>query len=76
MVEAGREYGMGTTMGIYNSVRGGSGIIAPLIGGLVAGLFGIEEVFLLVGAFIVAGVCVYSLLSAPLAYRSRRLDPK
>ncbi|WFN34347.1 MFS transporter [Methanogenium sp. S4BF] len=76
MVEAGRVYGMGTTMGIYNSVRGASGIIAPLAGGLVADVFGLEAVFLLVGVFIAGGACIFFLLAAPSAYRHRRLKPE
>ena len=52
MVEAGRQCGMGTTMGIYNAVRGVSAIIAPLAGGILADLFGLEAVFLLIGVFI------------------------
>ncbi|MDE4908638.1 MFS transporter [Methanogenium marinum] len=71
MVEAGRTYGMGTTMGIYNSVRGISGIIAPLAGGLIADAFGLEAVFFLVGGFIAVGACVFFLLVAPSAYRHR-----
>ncbi len=72
MVEAGRVHGMGTTMGIYNSVRGVSGIIAPLAGGLVADFFGLEAVFLLVGLFIAAGACIFFLLSVPSACRRRK----
>lgn len=52
MVEAGRQCGMGTTMGIYNAVRGVSAIIAPLAGGILADIFGLEAVFLLIGVFI------------------------
>ena len=76
MVEAGRVYGMGTTMGIYNSVRGASGIIAPLAGGLVADAFGLEAVFILVGLFIAAGACVFFLRAAPSVYRRRKSDQK
>lgn len=52
MVEAGRHCGMGRTMGIYNSVRGVSAIIAPLAGGILADVYGLEAVFLLIGVFI------------------------
>ena len=52
MVEAGRHCGMGRTMGIYNSVRGVSAIIAPLAGGILADAYGLEAVFLLIGVFI------------------------
>ena len=76
MVEAGRTYGMGTTMGIYNSVRGASGIIAPLAGGLIADALGLEAVFHLVGGFIAAGAGVFFLLIAPSVYRRRKLDQK
>ncbi len=76
MVEAGRVYGMGTTMGIYNSVRGVSGIIAPLTGGLIADAFGLEAVFIMVGGFIAAGAVVFFLLVAPSAYRHRKSDIK
>ncbi len=76
MVEAGRVYGMGTTMGIYNSVRGGSGIVAPLAGGLVADFFGLEAVFLLVGVFIASGACIFFLRVAPSEYRRWKLGTK
>lgn len=69
MVEAGRVYGMGTTMGIYNSIRGTSGIIAPLAGGLVADAFGLDTVFILIGVFIAAIAGVFFLLTTPSAYR-------
>lgn len=76
MVEAGRAYGMGTTMGIYNSIRGTSGIIAPLAGGLVADAFGLETVFILIGVFIAAIAGVFFLLVTPSAYRHWKLYQK
>ncbi|GAB7016894.1 MFS transporter [Methanogenium cariaci] len=76
MVEAGRVYGMGSTMGIYNSIRGGSGIIAPLVGGLVADAFGLEAVFVLIGLFVAAITGVFFLLAVMPAYRHRRSDTK
>jgi hypothetical protein len=63
-------------MGIYKSVRGASGIIAPLAGGLIADALGLEAVFHLVGGFIAAGAGVFFLLIAPSAYRRRKLVQK
>lgn len=76
MVEAGREFGMGSTMGIYNSVRGASGIIAPLAGGLVADAFGLEAVFFLIGVFIAACVGIFFLLAASSVYGYRQSGKK
>lgn len=76
MVEAGRACGMGTTMGIYNSVRGASGIVAPLAGGLVADAFGLEAVFVVIGGFIAVCAGVFFLLGAAAAKKCRKPEKK
>lgn len=59
LVREGNLYGMGLTMGIFNTAMNLAAVLAPLAGGLALGFFGIDMLFYGVGAFGVIGVMFF-----------------
>jgi MFS family permease len=58
LIDLGRRYGTGLTMGIFNGAINLGFIVAPLAGGLVADLYGLQMLFFVAGAVGMAGtVC-------------------
>ena len=59
LVGEGNLYGMGLTMGIFNTAMNLAAVLAPLAGGLALGFFGIDKLFYGVGTFGVIGVMFF-----------------
>jgi DHA1 family multidrug resistance protein-like MFS transporter len=62
LVNLGRRYGTGVTMGIFNGVINAAFIVAPLAGGLIADQGGLWMVFPAAGIFGLAGTCFFLVL--------------
>lgn len=63
VMEHGRNLGMSSTMGIFDSAMGIGMIVGPLISGLVMELLGISWVFYVGGLFSLAGMGVFYVLA-------------
>lgn len=62
LIEEGNRYGMGLTMGLFNSATNLGFIVAPLIGGVLFDHFGLAWVFYTAGLIGVVGMCAFCLL--------------
>ena len=61
-VQAGKEIGMGVSMGAYNSFMSIGMIVTPLMGGCLLDLLGIDTIFYLSGIVTLVGTVVFFLL--------------
>lgn len=72
LVHEGNIYGMGLTMGIFNSAMNLAAVLSPLAGGIALGFFGIGMLFYCVGAFGVLGVIFFSFCAVSIATRAKK----
>jgi len=62
LIDVGHEFGMGTTMGVYSTIRGCGDIIGPLLAGLLIDLIGIAQMYEIMGAFCLVGTGLFIVL--------------
>lgn len=62
LVEEGRRFGLGYTMGVFHSVMNAGFFIWPLLGGLLMDTIGLESIFLAAGILSVAGSFLFAFL--------------
>ena len=62
LIDLGRRYGTGLTMGIFNGAINLGFIVAPVAGGLVADLYGLQMLFFAAGAVGLAGTGCFLLI--------------
>jgi MFS family permease len=62
LIDAGHEFGMGTTMGVYNTIRGCGDIVGPLLAGALLDLIGVAQMYEVMGLFCLAGTVLFVLL--------------
>ncbi len=58
-VKIGSKYGMGASMGLFNTAMSVGMIIAPLISGLVMDLWGLKYVFFVAGIISYVGIAIF-----------------
>ncbi len=58
-VKIGQKYGMGASMGIFNTAMSVGMILAPLISGAVMDLWGVHYIFYVSGAISVVGIMLF-----------------
>jgi DHA1 family multidrug resistance protein-like MFS transporter len=59
-VKIGSRYGMGTSMGLFNTAMSVGMILAPLISGAVMDLWGLKYVFLVAGGISFIGILIFA----------------
>jgi len=62
LIDAGHEFGMGATMGVYNTIRGCGDIVGPLLAGLLLDLIGVAQMYEVMGLLCLAGTVLFVLL--------------
>ena len=62
LIDVGHEFGMGTTMGVYSTIRGCGDIVGPLFAGFLLDLIGIAQMYEIMGLFCLAGTALFVLL--------------
>ena len=62
LVAAGREFGMGATMGVYNTLRGCGDIVGPLLAGSLLDLIGVTHMYGVMGVFCLVGTVIFLVL--------------
>ena len=62
LVDVGHEFGMGTTMGVYSTLRGCGDIVGPLLAGTLLDLVGVTQMYTVMGVFCLAGTAIFFLL--------------
>jgi len=62
LIDAGHDFGMGATMGVYNTIRGCGDIVGPLLAGLLLDLIGVAQMYEVMGLFCLAGTVLFVLL--------------
>ena len=62
LVEVGQEFGMGTTMGVYSTLRGCGDIVGPLLAGALLDLVGVAQMYKVMGVFCLVGTVIFLFL--------------
>jgi MFS family permease len=62
LIDAGREFGMGATMGVYNTIRGCGDIIGPLLAGSLLDIVGVTRMYGVMGIFCLIGTIIFIVL--------------
>ena len=72
LVQEGNLYGMGLTMGIFNSAMNFGRVLAPLAGGFALGFFGIKTIFYGAAFLGLIGIVFFCFCTWPVANPSRK----
>ena len=59
LVDVGHEFGMGTTMGVYSTLRGCGDIVGPLLAGVLLDLIGVAQMYEVMGIFCLIGTGLF-----------------
>ncbi|MCL2460414.1 MAG: MFS transporter [Euryarchaeota archaeon] len=62
LIDVGHEFGMGVTMGVYNTIRGCGDIVGPLLAGFLLDLIGVAKMYEVMGLFCLAGTVLFVFL--------------
>ncbi|MDR2855955.1 MAG: MFS transporter [Methanomicrobiales archaeon] len=62
LVDVGHEFGMGTTMGVYSTLRGCGDIVGPLLAGALLDVIGVAQMYSVMGMFCLAGTVIFIIL--------------
>ena len=62
LVEEGKSFGLGYTMGWFHSIMNAGFFIGPLVGGVLMDVLGLKSIFLVAGIFGIAGSLLFALM--------------